>query len=370
MHSESNNAKIGILTFHRACNYGTVLQTYALQEVLGKFGVDCQIIDYRSEVIERQYKPFYFPTNLSLWKRLIRAFFYFPTRRQKRNKFSGFREEHLSLTQKTDKRNFETVTSSFDVVITGSDQVWNDAISNSDLAYFLVGVSDKVKKYSYAASFGIAENATAAVQNKKLYLEEFETISLREQNAVSVLNGHFTNVRFDIDPTLLLDLSEWQSLAQKPVIPQPYILIYTAQLPNELLEYARRLHAKTGLQLIYLNDSYVNNRDIKHLRGRSVYEFLGLIENAEIVLTTSFHGTIFSLIFQKNFYVEISGKEVLNERVENLLQKVNLLSRIISDSSIEEPYAQIDWLEVSSRLESYRQDSLAFLQSIARRRQW
>ena len=148
--------KIGIMTFHRAINYGAVLQTYALQKYLNDSGYDAEVIDYRCDHMENFYKILSVK-NKSI-KQVIRGLLNFIYVYKKKSRFYGFLDQNVKISSKIyDKSNIGESNNEYDKFITGSDQVFNYACSQFDKNYFLEFVKNYDKKYSYAASFGMKE---------------------------------------------------------------------------------------------------------------------------------------------------------------------------------------------------------------------
>ena len=198
---------VGIITFHRAINYGAVLQAYALQEALKEHGVSCKIIDYHSPAIENYYKPF-LVTGVSRKARLknsVRALSAYPVRRKKMYRVRAFVNEYLDLTRPVTGKNVSELNPLFDMFITGSDQVFNTDITRTDAgAYYLIFVDEGHARCSYAASFGKDNVAQDKVELVAGALASFRHISVREpsgETLVHMLTGKEAHTH--IDPTLL-----------------------------------------------------------------------------------------------------------------------------------------------------------------------
>ncbi|MCL2810852.1 MAG: polysaccharide pyruvyl transferase family protein [Clostridia bacterium] len=359
--------RIGILTFHRAVNYGAVLQAYALSAVLQEHleeGV-VQIIDYRCKYIEDAYKP-WTPLNGNKIVAIVRAIIKYRIKRIKRQRFDHFLSTSLPLTKQAYCReNIADANAVFDTFITGSDQVFNLRQSGQDLSYLLDFASNSKKLYSYAASVG---RVSKYLENESEYLQQFkrfEQVSFRERMPQTEQNdGFYGGWRVDIDPTLLMKREKWLQLATASKHKDPYILIYTMQRPKKLIRFAKELSARTGLKLLYLDDSYVRHIGIEHIRGQSLEEFLGYFAYATYILTTSFHGTVFSLQFRKKFYVELDKTTNRNERVEHLLRILGLLDRAIDQEGTIDTDQEIQWDEIDARIEEKRQESMKYVKNI------
>lgn len=355
--------KVGILTFHRASNYGAVLQAYALSEMVKKFGCSAEIIDYRCPEVEMAHRPFAAFKKQKWYKAAV----YFIGKCKNGKMFDKFRTRMFRLSEMYTRNNVGTIKDKYDIFISGSDQVWSKRLSGFDKTYLLDFVDDDRKKYSYAASFGFTsfpENTRDVYQK---YLEKFQMISLREKTAVDLLKNECSiDSCVCLDPTLILGKDEWMKFSTKPDLNEKYILIYTVQPPVGLLKYARKLSEEKGLKLIYLNNSRRKDLDIKHIRYSTPEEFVGFFANAEYVLTNSFHGTAFSIIFNKELVVEIKTQKSVNTRSEDLLKLCEIDDRIINDNYSDFKMSEINWQNVNQKLENEKKKSVEYLKCICK----
>lgn len=314
--------KTGVITFHRAINYGAALQTYALQKFLRDKNYDVEVIDYRCEYMENFYKTLAFKGKTL--KQDIRGLLNFYDSYKKKRHFRDFLSSNVNLSKEVyTKDNIKEANKIYDKFITGSDQVFNFACSKFDTSYFLDFVEKPNKKLSYAASFGMKSVPEEYQEEYKKLLSSFDNLSIREtagQKIVKDLVGLDTEL--SVDPVFLLNAEDWYKIAQKPKIDK-YILIYKLNTSNLIFDFARKLAAKTGCKIVALNFDMVDKlktRDIKGISTASVEEFLGYFKYADYVVTNSFHGTAFSVLFHKKFYVEALQKDFKpNDRVESLL---------------------------------------------------
>lgn len=320
--------QVGIINYHRALNYGAVLQAYALQQSLFNLGYDNAIIDYNSPAIKKQYK-LKFPSsvknikfNLAYLLRIKRAV-----------RFKKFRKNNLVMTKQCNIKSIDNYGSLFKNVIVGSDQVWNLPTNNFDLNYLLKFVNSASKKISYAASMGkstVSESEVKAFTNN---LKEFSHISVREQKAKELLSGLYKqDISVHLDSVFLLDKSNWKSIIGKAPN-EKYVLVYQLIKSETLLKYAREL-AKTYNCKIFiisksLSGSLYNKNGIIDKSNCGPQEFLSLLYYAEHVVTNSFHGTAFSVIFNKKFNVEFVKSADVNSRFTNILSKFKLEDRIL-----------------------------------------
>lgn len=358
--------KIGIITFHRAVNYGAVLQAYALQKAISGLGAQAEIIDYRNRYIESCYDPYSFKGNKI--KALMKMLLLGRLRTKKNRAFAHFSEKYMNLSNEKyeDSAALEKAEPLYDAFVTGSDQVWNTDCADFDPAYFLTFVKDQKKKNSYAASFGFTKIPEGYEPEYIKRLSGYRNISVREESGKEIVRqATGRDVPVVLDPTLLLTEKDWSAVAGD--VPQKgYILVYTVLHSDGLLDYARRLSKEKGLPVFYLNDKSFENRDLTYIRGASPEEFLGYFRHADYVVTNSFHGTVFSAIFKRRFVSEVrvvkEGIPSKNERSEQLLCSIGIPQRILSGKTdIDAP---VDWEAVETALDTMRWQSFEYLNMI------
>ncbi|MGN0165222.1 MAG: polysaccharide pyruvyl transferase family protein [Lachnospiraceae bacterium] len=359
--------KVGIITFHRAINYGALLQCYALQEELKELGKEASVIDYRSEQIENAYRLLW-GLNKNKLKSWILCFHNLPDVIRKKKKFRNFCAEYLMLTPKCDRSDIGITCSDMDAIITGSDQVWNMKICDNDYTYMLDYVNDSDKKCSYAVSLG---NYQFTDKDKEL-IGDFRKISLREKCSAKYTEKEVgKQVGNHVDPTLLLDKAQWEKLVEPGKTDKKFIFIYSVHPQEHMVEKAREIAARENLEIIHLHNRVkkdLKEDGVKVIFDASPTEFLTLIHNAEYVITNSFHGTVFSIIYHKKFLSELETKGGFNNRVWELLTALKLRRRVLEpiayynkDIDISE---DIDWEKVDKDLEALRADSVIYLRDI------
>ena len=352
---------IGILTFHRASNYGAVLQAYALQKVISDMGRDALIVDYRCRTVEEGHRPW------GLFKRhrfpvvLLRCL----VAARKDMLFGAFRRKHLVLSEQMSADDLEKRGDEYTLFVTGSDQVWNDTFSGMDPVYMLT-FADQNQRYSYACSLGFDSFPEGTEQIYRERLAGMQCISVRENRAVDLIGQLGYASRVDLDPTLLLCRSKWEKLMKAPDYPEPFILVYTVNEDIHLLEAARRLSEKTGVKILYLNNQYKKNRDITRIRYSTPEEFVGWFAGAEYVFTNSFHGTAFAVIFQKKLKVELETAKKFNVRSRDLLMNCGLQQCVLKNNE-EDMVFSTDWAGTERSLDAMRRRSLDYIRLIAER---
>ena len=311
--------KIGILTFQNAENYGAVLQCYALQEHLKKLYPNDEIcvIDYRNTLIDNSYKSIYVRKS---FLQNIAQFLYLPKVLKKKNNFRKFKRNFLNLTHPD--------FSSFDIIYYGSDQIWNTTLTNGDLTYFGEGFSGK--KIAYGASDGGEMQITDDI---KSLLSSFDSIFCREISLENKIKNMGISVPIStvLDPVFLLNKNEWLKIAIPPK-EKNYILAYKIALRDDFDIQAEKLGMQLGkkvVQIVYLKSikKYFYKKQ-KIIQAISPEQFLGYLANADFILTTSFHGTAFSIMFEKPFYVLSFEKR--SERITELLNYFGLEKQYVS----------------------------------------
>ncbi len=351
--------KIGILTFHRASNYGAVLQAYALQTVLQRLGADVRIIDYRCNTVEKAHTPGPF-----LKDKKVKGLLRLPRKASKYRLFDAFRKRKLNLTEPVNRKTITETASDLDAVIAGSDQLWCEKFSGMDPVYFMNFFRGK-GCYTYAVSAGDNLDSPKFRDTLKKYSNSIKAISLRESSSVEPVQAIVgKECRVDLDPTFLLTKDEWIREAALPDHGRPYVLIYTVAAPVHLIEKAKLYAEKNGFDLIYLHNGREKYKGIKKVQNASPEEFVGWFANAECVFTNSFHGTAFSINLQKDFYIEAESNRGKNQRSMDL---ISLLE--IRDRQIEKNWSHIgedEWERVDRLLTDLRNRSMDYLKMISR----
>lgn len=358
--------RVGILTFHKAMNYGAILQCYALEKCVHSYCHDTKIIDYTPDFFNHIYiNPghiFSAPTLKYKILTALRWLFFKRTLKKKKkyDRLEKFIDTQFALTKKITKENLEVLNEQIDCFIAGSDQIWDMRFSNYDETYFLNFVANDKNKIAYAASLKVNNDAKTEQLLCK-YLPLFNFISVREDSAVDYLRERFgINCCCVLDPTFLLDRNSWTELIKDKYRKQKekYALIYTVGKGEKLFDYAFEYAKKNRLQIVSLN--FIKNRKgYLDLSDSSIEQFLGLIMDAECVFTTSFHGLALSINLHTNFYFEVSSNNN-NNRLLSITKKLDLSDRNISDGISEK---NIDWETVEDKLNILRKESIDFLKT-------
>ena len=356
--------KIGILSFHYGNNYGGILQCFALLTTLKQLGHDPEIINYRG-----------LPTKgINNWiRRLIKKILF---RCIHGTAFLHFRKKYLnpiSFPIRTDK-DWSTIGAKYDVVIAGSDQIWRYVyVKDSIKHYFLDFVSDGVKKLSYAASFGKDEfeGDQTVIEQLKLLMARFDAISVREKSGVDICRSVFGFEALRVlDPTMLLLPEQYELISGRKTgkIKSPYIAYYFLDCNEYKKKIVEECSTKMGIKefislsakkthFSYYKPPLLSLSDYKY---QSVFQWLLGIRNAEFVVTDSFHGIVFSILFNKQFLCIGNEKRGLS-RMDDILGLFGLKDRLITETNFIFPESRIDYSAVNEILAQQREMSVNFL---------
>jgi hypothetical protein len=343
--------KVGIFTFHRAHNYGAMLQAYALQTACEKIGTKAYIVDYAPKYIDNQYK--YFKLKKALKANAL-SFYNLFGNIKKQKGFENFKTNQFNIIDFKTKEKFDTL-------LYGSDQIWNPNINNGfDKNYFGYNGINTKRQVAYAASIGKSEFSDEEIKQFSNLAKNMDMISVREETAKNVLQPYYEkNIDVVLDPTLLISSYEWDKIAEKPKFKMPYILVYQVNIFPQTMQVAEELSKRTNIPIVEI---CYNKTKLKYnhkvLSDVSPREFVGLFKNAEYVVTSSFHGTAFSINYHRNFYT-ISHK-VYGSRMNDLLFKLGISDRIVE--ALPNDIEKIDYTDVDKRLQKEKEHSLEFLE--------
>ncbi|MDD2391371.1 MAG: polysaccharide pyruvyl transferase family protein [Bacilli bacterium] len=359
--------KIGIITFHCADNLGAVLQVYALQKKINKLGLESEVIDFKP--LELLY-PYGLKNLKDVKKRgfikTIKSIVVLIIRRKVKNKrdvFKKFREKYLVISKQTyyESEDLNANPPQYDYYITGSDQVWNpDFFEKIGKSYFLDFASPSSTKISYAASITKKMDDSFNDVFKK-NIDRFDFISIRESEHVRFLKNLTEKpITVALDPTLLLDKEDYNVLLSKSKIKEKYILVYDLEYNEELVKLANKISEEKGYKIVSYSDHKNYENRIKTFRYEGPSEFISYLENAEFVLTTSFHGVAFSVIFKKPFYT--IPHKTRGTRMIDLLNSIGLEDRIVYNfDDLESINYELDYSKPFELLNKRREESSNFL---------
>lgn len=328
--------KIGILTFHTPINYGAVFQAYALQKYL-KINMpehSISIIDFQTKKHLSEYKifsPFRRNIILYLFNQLCILYRY-PAIKRRKLKFQYFLKTELDLTRKyPTQEEFLTKIQKMDVYIVGSDQVFHPKAEYLR-AYYLDFKKGNSKKIAYAPSFGMSDFDEEIRRKISPMITDFDALSCRENDGANFLQEITKkNIPTVLDPVFLLNNTQWSSISIESKISAKYIFIYDLNGKEHLIKIALKIKEVTGWKIICqtqaANKFYQVDQQIFDCGPR---EFIGLVKNAEYIVTDSFHGTAFSILFNKPQSIYIAMPKAAT-RIYSLLAQLGLTSRIIEN---------------------------------------
>lgn len=358
--------KIGLLTFHGAHNYGAVLQAYATQEKIKEIGFDIEVIDYNPAYLIKQK---IFPTssynsisvNLKL---IIEGIISLPWKLKRRANFQKFINQKLQLSNQKYLQNPFSENTDYDLYIMGSDQIWNCKLTKGFDSVYLGNFKTKptAKKITYAASMSHYGLSISQKEEFSNLLSNFNAISVREKELEDLLAKEFKVTSTTVvDPTFLLTKDKWKSISIKPDIKKKYILVYAVGLQEETMKLAKKIAKQFDLEVVELTMGVDKKAVVNNYQKASPEEYVGLFEYAAFVITSSFHGTAFSIIFNKPFYSIEQGNDK-DSRQKTLLDNLGLTDRFIKHNDLPD-YKMIDYNLVNSKIEYLKTESINFLKN-------
>lgn len=343
--------KIRLITFHTPKNYGAVLQAYSLMSYLKNYSDDVEIIDYNTPALRAKY-PLK-PKNNSLKQFIYNLLMYsaYSQKKEKFKKFDSFVENKLLLTKRYES--LEDLISDLpkaDAVFTGSDQVFNPSrIKEERRVFYLDFLPSSTKKIAYAASFGVKTVPDEKQDEVKHYLKSFDAISVRESSGIDIVKDLSGKSAAEVlDPVFLNDKEFWVNTA----VPYKeelgnYLFYYKLMNSFESDAAAQKIAEEKNLKLVVMTDSLIKWKADKILRDVGPEEFLSLMSNANFIVTDSFHGVAFSLIFEKQFTFSDMNDRT-NERGLNLLQKAGIEQ--LAYAGEKSPDRELNYNEINERL--------------------
>lgn len=367
--------KIAILTLRLFKNYGGILQNYALNYFLRKNGYETETINivwlYKLSGL-RKY---------CVWlKRLARNIVkkkWIPLNEEKKmqkteaiagEKIKAFKEKHIPLSKKTyylPGADFHDINENYDTIVVGSDQVWRPKYTRGIKTYFLDFANEHIKKIAYAISFGTDENEYSSHERKTCgeLLKKFDAISVREVSAISLMREKLhweVNAIQTLDPTMLLEAEEYKALVPR-VENRNEIFIYVLDDNPQKRILIEKVKSHLGIDSFTITPEGMDNTSTYVMPP--VEEWLKALQEARFVVTDSFHGCVFSILFNKPFYV-YGNKQRGKSRFESLLNTFLLQSRYVDEETslnTLEINEDIDWNKVNDIIKEKRELSKRFL---------
>lgn len=341
----------------KKANYGSLLQFYALAKVLTELGFDSYWIKYVQKdesllksICKKIYKYIFKHKEYKINNMLL-------------NSFMDFIDENLKTTKMTyhTKKQIKNNPPIADYYITGSDQVWGGTLEPNYLTFA------KGKKISYAASFGKRTISKDHLDTIKDWLREMDCVSVREASGIDICNEIGVISTQVLDPTLLLKDSDY---LQNENCKEACVLVYLLNvndLSDAKQDFINKISKHYKINYKYIGgvskiDNYINEKDLLYLSPK---DFISHYKNSKCIITNSFHGTVFSIIFHKQFFVFLQKGQFAsqNERIVSLLKLLSLENRIVESEHDINPdlYETIDWDNVEQILKNEKAHSINFL---------
>lgn len=350
--------KIGLLTFHRANNLGAVLQASALLKYVQDNIGHCELIDfYPNNRIPVKYIGI--KKVLRYCKRLV-LYPFSATSRNRELRFNNYRSKNYSLSDKQYLGDSGIANTHFDydAIISGSDQILNTTLTGNSKAYYLDFFNGK--KISYASSFGRKDVSKEEIELIRNELPKFAALSVREQSGADIIKKEIgIEPQLVLDPVFLLSKDEWSKRCNEQLkLPKKYIFVYSMEVSPVLENAVSTIKEETGLPVIIVRGGGKPGRiEGKEDGTCGPEEFLRYMRDAELVITNSFHGTAFSLIFEKKFICVAHSTR--NARLENIMSIINKDDSLLKcESSVP---AIVNGKEVTSTINPYIYASREYL---------
>ena len=377
--------KVGIITIFNVDNYGAELQACATQKALNLMGYDAEIVNYpyfvsprhKSTRMSNPVLPI--PLKLRVIKKMLPFINWVKSLRQtgkvvkaRKNNFSSFHTENTKLSP--EYRTMESLYANavdYDAYIVGSDQVWNPLNNTSLDPYFLKFAPKGRRRLSYASSIGLSSLPEYAHNYYRDALNGLDSISVREENAVALVKEvSGRDAKWVLDPTLLLNADDWSKVAKPHALisqmKEKYVLLYELTPCSYLKTLALHVAKEKGLKIVRINKDTVRmeqDEEIVNIMDAGPAEFLWLFQNADFVVTNSFHGTAFSINMNKDFYVVTPARKQNNSRQQSILRLFNLTDRLLlEDTTLPQPSTfAIDYSPVNMKLAEERTSCKNFI---------
>lgn len=353
--------KIGILTFHCVPNFGAIFQAYALLEYLKSLGHEVSILDYRPNYLTSLDRPFSARkfndvTISTVINKFVREVATLPVTFRRKVIFRSFTNCYLDIEP------FRDLLNDLDAIFFGSDQIWNVRITQgTDDVFWGIDKRFKGKRLvAYAASAGSVTNLRNHADYLKQALLGFHAIGVREKSLCDFIFPFRKDVCQTVDPVILAGVDIFRSIAKKQKKTRDYVLLFQLGHDPKAREIAEKIAVERHLELIEILSQTISLRGDRIYNAISPENLLGLFENSSYIVSSSFHGTVLALLFQKEFVYVQFNKEG-GERVHDLLSDLSIIERHIDSEDKNLPQTPIDYAYVSVRLANLRNKSKQFI---------
>lgn len=359
---------IRTITFHHEYNFGAMLQAYALIAYLRSLGHDVRAIDYRapySPIRKINFKWVPPELNLLVVKQLYCIYKYRRNKleQKRRDAFEVFFNKYIPVTD-IKYHSIEEIRAnppSADLYIAGSDQIWNTLFPNGTDAAFYLDFGGNTRRISYAASIAVERIDGDKEPFVKNHLRRFDAISVREQSGQKLLDSYGFESCVVVDPVFFLDKNQWCEFCSDELFQYKYILVYDFEPKGRRIARLAKRVARLMKCKIYSVGPFSHQYADKSFVDVGPEVFLSMVNNAQCVISNSFHGTAFSIIFGKNFFV-VDREDGLNVRMHDLLGKYGLTNRLADcDINDEMLLKSIDYSRIENLLRQDIDNSKLFL---------
>ena len=356
--------KVGIITYHCSNNYGAQLQAYALRRVIQKLGHKAEVLDCNT-VGKGKIFTWSLHSLRAFLGSLRNNILSLVSERERHRLFHDFSQTMIGLSKPClTKRELDEKSRCYDFMITGSDQVWHPQICEGQTCFFLDLPIKGEQKISYAPSFGVPDYNADEVNRYMPFIKGIKHLSVREEQGRKIIKKYTgRDAKLVLDPTMLLTYEEWDDIAISPKY-KDYLFYFTIlDEPDGADDMVRRMAKERGLKIVRIGGV----RDIAkpgfiNARASGPREFLGLIRGASFIVTSSFHGSVFSILYEKEF-LSICNNNNRNSRLETLMSNLGLSNYLVHDVQTYsiQSYQCIDYNNVNKTLHRLREDSMSFL---------
>lgn len=359
---------VGILTYHTGYNYGASLQAYALMTAIKKMGYSCEIINFETErfVASREMfsrKPERMKEVIKIASRIP----YYSSLKKRQTLFDNFTKECLEISPLyRSEQEVKVHAIDYKCIVCGSDQIWNLSQDDAPAAnpLFFLNFPKEQRRVSYAASFGKWVKEAPNNENTFLpWLKQFDSISVRETSGVEYVRSLGLECSLCLDPTVLLDADDYESICVDRIIPEKYILLFSWLCTDDVVQAAKKVGKELNLPVYNIvPPPRAMFKGIRRKLDVGPREFLIMIKNAEFIVTNSFHGTAFSTTFEKPYASIVTGKADL--RMKSLLEQLGLENHLVTKDELDvKRLLDTDYENVSKKKGAVRKESLEYLKN-------
>ena len=349
-------------------NYGSVLQTLATERIFRDLGYEVETLDYIQENLQMDSVWKVLKYGGPGWKIKCKQIILRLLKRKNTRRaeiMDEFRKKYLHLTKRyLSIKELEEDLPNADIFCTGSDQTWNPVLYGPSKAYYLAFVPDNKKKISFSASFGVDKLPAKDKSEVKELLSRYDAISVRESSGIEILEDiGIKNATHVLDPTLVVNPELWNELSSERRIDEEYIFVYQLNTSDRFVDYVNKVAKAKGLKVVYVKSRLENRyNNATYVESPKVEDWLSLFRYAKYVVTDSFHGTLFSIIYHKEF-VDIYPPN-FSARLESILCLLGLENRHVKDfGSVDWCECPIDYGKVDLIVERMRDETMAFLRN-------